>query len=311
MQSPKKAPLAFVSWILFVSVAPLWGHPGLHHDIAKTSELIEASPDRADLFIQRAVLYRLDGQPEKALADLGQAARLGANRVDLCRERGFALADAGFSLRAEAELEEHLQSRPRDARAWALLGRLRAKRGATDAAIKAMRRGIDVEPSVEMTTSLGRVLEESGRMEEAAALYRTSLAQLGRPVVVQQALIRVETAREHYRDALELVDDLITRSPISTMWRIERANILERMGDQAGADRALEAALAEANRSVRRRRTGMNLYHRARVLARMGEFKAAIDDLEAAIRLAPGFKPAIELLDQLSPTGPSRVETPS
>ena len=300
MQSRFKTQLALAYWVLLLGASPLLGHPGLHHDIARISGQIDASPNRTDLLIKRAALYRLDGQPERALADLDQAARLGASDRDLLRERGFALADAGFTVRAENELEQHLNLEPRDARALALLGRLRAERGANEAAIDALRRATEIDPSVELTMALGPLLESTGQLDEAATLYRDAMIRLGQPIVIAQALIRVETTRGRFEEALALVDDLIARSPVATMWRTQRAIILRRMGDQDGADIALHAALAEANRSIRHKRTALHLYHRARVYAELGNSAEATADLHAAIRLAPGFKPPLELLEQVS-----------
>lgn len=280
--------------------APAWAHPGLHHDIAKVTAAIEVSPDRPDLWLRRARLHRLDGHAEAALADLERARHLGMGDGELLLEQGLALADAGFGRQAEETLNLYLQGHPGNADARARLGQLYADRGEIGFAIDAFRQSVDVSCRIETVVALGRLLEKTQQLDAAADLYRDALPKLGDAVLIVGALIRVETARGVYESALELVDALIKKSPVSTEWRIERARILRQRGDDAAANLALVAALKEADQSVRRRRTAINLHQRARVYHLLDRRREAIADLDAALQLAPGYVPAMKLHDQLN-----------
>lgn len=274
-------------------------HPGLQHDIEKVTEAIDGSPNQIDLLIKRARLYRLDHQPLRALDDLKRAAKRGATPDQIARERAFALADSGQTSAAETAINAHLKTQPADAKALAFLGSLCVKRGDTVSAIRAYRQSVDAAPNVETVVTLGWLLEKSQQLDAAAKLYRTALTQLGKPVVLIQALVDVETERGRFDAAMVLVNDMIQRVPVSTEWWIKRAEIHRLQGAHDDADTALETALTLANQSLRQKRTAIHLCSRAEILLLMDRFDAAMQDVDLAIELAPRFQPAKKLREQI------------
>ena len=78
-----------------------------------------------------------------------------------------------------------------------------------------------------------------------------------------------------------------------------RADVLAASRQPPKARFELERALAEANRILAKRPTGMHLFSRARVYVAMGRLDAAKRDLRLAVRKAPRFAEANELLRKL------------
>ena len=99
--------------------------------------------------------------------------------------------------------------------------------------------------------------------------------------------------------ALKIIDSALTRASVKTEWHLRRADVLAASGQPEKARAELERALVEANRILVKRPTGMHLFSRARVYLAMGRLDAAKRDLRVAVRKAPRFAEANELLRKL------------
>jgi len=275
-------------------------HPGLHHDIERVTLAIQQEPARADLYLARAVYERLDQQYEKALADLDTVKRLDPKNVPLPLERGLTLAALGRDHEAEKALTRYIESGPESAPALAGRAVIRARAGRTTAAIADYGAAIAIEADIEYYLERGALQEKAGRWDDAAAGYRDGLEKLGGAVNLRLALIRAEVEAGRPEAAIATIDDAMNRPGIRTEWLLRKADVLEGMGrsDEARAER--ETALAEADRALEGRATGIHLMARAKVLLALGQTGGAEADLRAALDKSPRYTEARDLLDQIT-----------
>jgi tetratricopeptide (TPR) repeat protein len=280
-------------------------HPPVRHEIDALGEALAKEPDRADLLLERARLLRVDRDGAAALADLDRARELAPQNRDVALERGLTLSLLGRDAEAEAELSQFLESGPGAGAAFAERARLRARSGRGAEAIADYTAALELEPRVELYLERGELLEAQGRLEEAAQGYRTGLEATHGALLMRLALIRVETARGRHTEALALVDEQLARAGVKTDWYLRRAEVLAAAGDEAGARRARESALVEANRALEARPTAINLVARARVNLALERIPDARSDLELAIAKSPRFREARALLDELPDRAPT------
>ncbi len=263
---------------------------------------ISRDPSNATLYLERAYRERLDGHLDRALADLDRAAAIAPEDLRVAAERGLVLAALGCDVEAEAELTRFLQRGPPTAPVLAEWARIHARAGRDDAALLGFDAAIALRPDPDLYLERGVLLEKLGRLDDAAAGYRQGLARLSGAVALRSALLRVETSRGKWEDALVLVDEEIRRAPVKTRGYLLKAEILQAAALPAEARAAMDLALAEADRVVERSPTGLHLYGRARVRLAMGRVEGARADLEDAIRRSPRFAEARGLLATLPPS---------
>jgi len=274
-------------------------HPGLHHDIARASEAIEKEPSRAELYVDRAYLERLDEEFEAALADLDLALRLAPTELRVAAERGMTLSAMGRYAEAEAELSRFLRFGNGTAPVLAERAKVREHLGRKKEAVTDYASAIAIQPDVELYMARGALQESLGDLAGAAAGYRDGIARLGEAVNFDLALIRVETARKRYDAALALIDGQLGRSAVKTDWYLRRADVLEAAGRKNEARRDREQALAEAESALAKNFNGMKLFSRAKVQVALGRVDDAKRDLAQVLEKAPGFTEAREMLAML------------
>jgi tetratricopeptide (TPR) repeat protein len=272
-----------------------WAHRDV--DIDAISEEIRKNPNRTDLVIKRAQLWRLNGEHDKALADLDRTARKESDNPRLLLERALTLSAMGHNQEAEGQLEYLLERFPK-ARAVVLaeLGSIRARTGRKRAAIADLSESIKIEPTLDLYLARGRLQRSERQLADAAAGYRQGLAKLGSDtVLLADELYEVEMARVRYAEALKLADQQLQKTPAKTKWLLRRAEALSATGQSAKAEKARQRALDEADRILGKRPTPLNQLQRAKVFFAMGRMEEASCDLDAVIRRAPRIKQAKEL----------------
>ena len=274
-------------------------HPGLHHDIARASEAIEKDPTRAELYVERAYLERLDEEFDLALADLDTARRRDPSDIRVAAERGMTLSAMDRYAEAEQELTRFLSDGSGTAPVFAERAKVREHLGRKAAAVADYASAIAIRPDVEFYMARGALQESLEDLAGAAAGYRDGIARLGDAVNFDLALIRVETSRKRYSAALALIDAQIARSAVKTDWYLRRAEVLDAARRTGEARRDRERALAEAERALEKNVNGIRLFSRAKVQLALGRFDAARRDLAQVLEKAPGFAEAREMLAML------------
>jgi tetratricopeptide (TPR) repeat protein len=292
-----RRPLA-LAWALTVAIAAQ-AHPGLHHDIARATEAIDKEPARADLYVERAFLERLDEEYASALADLDSARKLDPAEIRVAAERGMTLSAMGRYPEADVELTRFLAKGGGTAPVFAERAKVREQLGRKTTAVADYTSAIALQPNMEFYVARGTLQESLGDLAGAADGYRDGIARLGDAVNLDLALIRVETSRKRFDEALSVIDRQLGRSAIKTDWYLRRAEVLQAAGRTRQARTDREQALLEANRALEMNVNGIRLYSRAKVQAALGRIDDAKSDLTQVLEKSPGFAEAREMLAQL------------
>ena len=288
--------------ILAVSCACIAGpvtssaHEGLQHDIERETRSLAEDPSDVEARLRRARYYRLDGQPEMALADLQQAARLAPDDARLHFERGFTLAALGRNTDAESELSAFIAQTGGSAAAHAERARIRTLTGRPDPAIADLEVAITLDPSLDLYLERGRLLESRARYAEAADGYREGLTRFGDSPLLRRVLVDALIVLGRYDDALTEIDAALARGLLEAQWLLKRAEVLEHLGRADEAQQTRLRALTKVNESLGKRPTSAKLVARAEVHLALGDAPAARRDLEQALRNSPQMENAKAML---------------
>lgn len=76
---------------------------------------------------------------------------------------------------AQASFDESIRLNPNQFNAWLGMGLLARKRGSLDEAIRDFSRSVDLQPTAQAYTELGRTLAQAGRSNDALAAYQSAL----------------------------------------------------------------------------------------------------------------------------------------
>ncbi len=295
--------ISFLAFVLggMVSVEKASSHPGSDHEIEEISQALVLEPDRIDLRIERGRLYRLNGNFNEALNDFDYAKQLSPENKEVALGRAYTLSALGRDVEAEMELDRVLDQELDRSMVPALAerGNIRARTGRPELAIEDFTMAANLQPSVELFLARGQVHENLENFKAAASDYREGLLRVGDNVLLKKAHIRVAMIQKHYAEALQLVDEELSKASVKTPWYLQRAEILTRMGRANEAQQTREQALAETNLALGKRPTAIHRVSRAKVYMAMGRLEEAKRDLQLAVQIAPHYAEAGELLASL------------
>ncbi len=163
-----------------------------------------------------------------------------------------------------------------------ILGVLAIGLGQTDAALKHLRRAIELKPDFHpVRANLGTLLRESGNLDEAGAILEEGLAIAPDHAALLAGLANVEAARGRQDEAIELFKRSIAANPREAETYNSLGHLVFQQGRNAEALAIFKVAIqlkpdfGEAHASL------------AGVLQRMGQLEAAATAFETAAKYAP------------------------
>ncbi|MBT2364965.1 tetratricopeptide repeat protein [Streptomyces sp. ISL-10] len=257
--------------------------------LADLDRALELEPHFGWTHAERGEVHRLAGRYEEAVADLDRAVGAGLDHHWPLASRGHALLRLGRTVEALADLDRALERKPDYV--WALLRRARARgrQGDVAGALADLTRAGELAPDHPwIAGERGDTYRFAERHEEAVAEYTRALEldpayawALGSRAMALEAAGRSQEALADLTRALELEPDYA--------WALlRRAEIRARQGDTAGARADVERAEATAGSREARALAASGAAH-----ALAGRHEEALTDLDRALRLAPGHRPAL------------------
>ena len=204
-----------------------FSHPGQHDQLEQINRHIEETPAEQALYIQRGVVYSESGEYDRALADYHRAQTLGPP-VLVSFELGVLRYRQGEYQRASDHLERYLQRFPDYAPAYEYLARIARDAGDPDTAIAHFETYFRLQerPNPGLYLSAAKIMEETGRPEQALAMLDQGLAKLGVIPQLQRQAIRLELFRQRPDLAiarLETLRDMLRDNP---QWKLDMAELL-------------------------------------------------------------------------------------
>ena len=238
--------LPFVCLLLLFSVA-LLAHPGVEDRIHLLSEDIQAAPQSQYLYIQRGLAYSNNNQPEKALADIIAAEKLGepievafAHGILLYREENFVAARGHF--------DSYLQAYPKHLATLVYRARLLRDAGEHAAALADFQAIFELnampDPGLYISAAKMMAALPDFGIAGALKLLDERMKQVGQISALQRAAIALERDRQNYEGAITRQDKLDDALHSSPEWQVEMAQLQLLAGHKVQAARYLDKANA-------------------------------------------------------------------
>jgi tetratricopeptide (TPR) repeat protein len=249
-------------------------------------DVLELAPDCLPALARLCDIRRAQGRPEAAEALLRRIVALSPNHLAATQDLGLMLFGRGKLAEAEVCARNAIRIAPESPQAHNLMGMILTETNRPQAGEHHYRCVLALGGKRDpiLLANLGWNLKTQGRMEEARALYRESLAAAPH---IRQTLIgyvRLEEADRRFEAAARTLDLAQAAYPEDEQLRLARAVLLGRTGARREAIALIDRMAVE-----KEGRLGPNeLLEKGRLLDRLGCF----DDAWAAF--AEGKRLALE-----------------
>jgi tetratricopeptide (TPR) repeat protein len=196
--------------------------------------------------------------------------------------RAGVLQRSGKHELAEAAAQRAIACEPHCAKAWEMLGTIKAGCGELAESADCFLAAVEIDPHfLQALNNLAVVLQRLGRLDEAATRYRQALV-----LAPQSADIRLNYATllgtlGRYREGLTLVDALLATAPPTTKALLLAASMECEIGRDAAALKRIDCILTIEPH------TAKILALRARILCRLDRWEAALEDCDRAVARCP------------------------
>lgn len=269
-----------------------FGHGDVHDRIAGVNQQIATAPADAQLYLQRAELFRQHADWQAALADCDQAQPLDP-AVDVALLRGRILLEAGRPADALPVLDGYVSRHPQHTQAWVCRARVLTYIGRHDAAIADYREALQRSPQPEpdLVLECANALVALGKSAEAVTVLDAGLTKLGELPSLALRALDIEVATGKIEAALARVETMRQHAPRPEPWMAKRASVLAQAGrlvESQAAWQALVGHLAGLPDAERRSHAIIHLMQQAR------QALAALDSLRPANETPPSIPPRSE-----------------
>ena len=242
---------AFTGLALFFAlslIAPqrVFAHGALLIRIGEVSRLIDVATNKfAELYLERAELYRMDQNWAAAESDYIRAEQLATNLASAVVCHAGMLADSGRFKAARTMFTTALQRFPESGEAFIGRARVFVKLGQRKAAIADFRRGLELlqDPALEYYVELAEALAAERATNDALSILDRGIKKMGPLPALETPAIELEVTRKNYADALARIDSLMPQLLRRENWLARRGAILVEAGRKVEARKSYEDAL--------------------------------------------------------------------
>jgi Flp pilus assembly protein TadD len=194
----------------------------------------------------------------------------------------------------EALMRHRLDKYPGDFSAHFNLGALALARGDAAQALPDLRAAVQARPDQPVAlNTLGAALLTVGSAGDAAAAFERALRANPRYTNARYNLANALAEQQQWEQAAAQFREVLEELPDDPGARRHLGEVLRLWGDQAAGAGSLEEAAAHYRESLGFRRDDAELHSDlGAVLARLGRFREAVPEFEAALRLDPRLETA-------------------
>jgi tetratricopeptide (TPR) repeat protein len=250
---------------------------------ALSRQVLELAPGREEALVFHYLLLRGQNRLAPAEALIRRVVTLNPNHLWATNELTLLLLGKGALGEAEMHARNGIRIAPQNAQAHNLMGLVLTEANRLLIGEYHYRRVLELTDGAEPITlaNLAWNLKSQGRMEEARALYETSMKL--QPDVLQTVLgwAKLEEADRKFEAALALLDQAEALHPGNPSVQLTRATVLAR---QKRTDEALR--ILEAPEGLKLRLGPAELSERGRLLDELGRHDEAFALFEAGKRRA-------------------------
>lgn len=237
--------------------------------IAAYSNKIAASPDEANLYLQRGLIYSENRQADLALQDVSKAEQLG-DPVDAAFAHAILRYRTGELARAVHYLDRYIDAYPASIAALEYRFRVHRDAGNYAEALADYERLVDshatLNPGFHLSAAqMLAASDDDAGVDNALQLLDARMAEQGSTVQLARYAIELELGRADYAAALARLSQLDEALRATPEWKVEVAHVLVAQGDTEQARVYLEAA-AEQLGTLRPTRARKALFEKVRTL---------------------------------------------
>ncbi len=238
-------------------VSDLFGHGNAHEQIILLSNAIAEDGKNAELFLQRADLYRAHQYPEPALKDYNQALEIEPKLIQAHLGLGALQLGLGEYKAALEHLDTFLKVAPKDAQGLIFRARTNYGLGKYAESVKDYDRAIELASAplpewfLEQAQAVVELHWADGSEEDlqraygnAALKVRKGIELLGSAVTLEMAALEYERLGKDFDQALARVDRLLSQARRKESWLLRKGDLLKEAGRPAEATEAYQSALA-------------------------------------------------------------------
>ena len=246
---------------LWLTYSPAVAHEDLHRQIAALSKEISSHPNKAELFLRRADLYRRHEEWTAAADDYQIASEKGGNQLEILLGMAQLSLDKGSPNQTLALTGKLLDQNPaiKSGTAHLLRARALAKLDRPDDAVAAYDTAIanlaTPQPDHHLERFRLAIASADSTDERKRALDALDLAarQMDEHVSLHSIALREERKLGYYDSALTRIEKMIAKHGQVIPWLIAKAEILESAKQRSQAKEAWQKA-SEALSSIPSRR---------------------------------------------------------
>ena len=244
------------------------------------NQQIAAHPDDGPLYLRRATAYRNRQHWDEAARDLERAERLAVHPLELAMAWGRLHLEAGRPAAAVGALDRALDEDPSHLVARRLRARAAFESGDFDRAVDDYVQVLESaqSPTPDLVLDAASALAASGQLERAVEEIDRAVARFGSLTSLEQAAITYLSRLGRLDAALERTHRLPDKTRFAERWWLTRGNILEQAGRAGEAREAYGRArsLLESRTAGRpRSQTIEDVRERLdQALERLGEARA-------------------------------------
>jgi CRISPR-associated protein Csy1 len=260
-----------------VSADPLQIAQALHRQgrlaeaIARYAEILEAQPNRGEVWHLRALAEHQSGQLDAASRSVARALRGGENAGSVLLD-AMVMNDRGELAAAELRYARAAELRPGWAAPLANRGHVLMDLGRVEEALQVLSAAVEIEPdNARVMSNLALALLTLNRVEEAEAAFRRALA-LGPVAAAHFNLARIHNMRNETEAAFREAEAAVKIDPGFSEAHMLLGDVHRKQRNEKGMRAAFAAAVRAAPASVRAR----NAF--AECLAGVGEAREAREE---------------------------------
>jgi tetratricopeptide (TPR) repeat protein len=225
-----------------VAALSLRAHPDIDEALARLNTLLAASPNDADLYLERGELYARHDDLVSAEANYLRAAELSPQHPQLPRALGALEFANGRLAEARAQFDAALARNPSDAETLVLRARTLSALNQRAAALADYNRALTLIENPPPEIFLERASLYSSPQEALRSLNE-GLERLGPVISLQLRALALEESQGQIDAALKRVDQLADQTERKEVWLKRRGDILSRAVRTREAEAAYAAAL--------------------------------------------------------------------
>ena len=224
----------------------LWAHGDLHDQIAAVSSEIGIHPTSL-LFVKRAELYRLHGEPESALVDCKKAAFLPSAPPLLYFVQGKTYFDLKRYSEAKLAFDRFIDANPGAGEAYVFRARTDAQMNDWASAEINYSNALQIltAPQPDYYVERAQAQKQQKKVIEAIAGLNDGIQRLGSIPQLELPAIDLEIELKRFDSALRRVDKLASQSPRKEAWLVRKAEILVTADRRSDAENVLNEALKQ------------------------------------------------------------------